>query len=239
MIGKIREWMKFHLRWLTISIKAGPLKGMKWIAVAGTNFFMGKYEVFKTEGMLKCVKPGDVVYDIGGHVGYYSVLSSVLAGPTGRVFVFEPRPLNIAFIKHHIRINGIENITLLEAAVADRSGEASFEDQTGSGTGHLSEKGRLKVKTIVIDEFADGESHPYPDFLKMDIEGGEIDALNGARRTIAKSRPNLVLATHGDTTHSFVLDFLKEHDYSYEVLNPEAIKGDTEIVAFPAEKASS
>jgi FkbM family methyltransferase len=239
MIRKIRERLKFHLRWLTVRIKAGPLKGMKWIAVAGTNFFMGRYEEFKTEGLLKCVQPGDVVYDIGGHVGYYSVLSSVLAGPTGRVFVFEPRPLNIAFIKHHIRINGIENITLLETAVSDRAGEAAFEDRTGSGTGHLSEEGRLKVSTLVIDEFVDGESHPYPDFLKMDIEGGEIDALNGARRTIEKSRPNLLLATHGGATHSFVLDYLKQYDYTYEVLNPEAVKGDTEIVAFPAEKAMS
>ena len=73
----------------------------------------------------------------------------------------------------------------------------------------------------------------------MDIEGGEIDALNGARKTIEKSRPNLLLATHGDATHSFVLDYLKQYDYTYEVLNPEAIKGDTEIVAFPAEKAIS
>lgn len=231
--------MKFHLRWLTIRIKAGPLKGMKWIAVAGTNFFLGRYEEFKTEGLLKCVQPGDIVYDVGGHVGYYSVLSSVLAGPTGHVFVFEPRPLNIAFIKHHVQINGIENVTLLEAAVSDKTGEAGFEDKTGSGTGHLSVDGGLKVQTLVIDEFVNGESHPYPDFLKMDIEGGEIDALNGARKTIEKSRPNLLIATHGDTAHSFVLDYLEQYDYTYEVLNPDAIKGDTEIVAFPAETAKS
>ena len=73
----------------------------------------------------------------------------------------------------------------------------------------------------------------------MDIEGDEIDALNGSRRTIEKSRPNLLLATHGSATHSFVLDYLKQYDYTYEVLNPEAVKGDTEIVAFPAEKAMS
>lgn len=63
--------------------------------------------------------------------------------------------------------------------------------------------------------------------------------MNGARKTIEKSRPNLLIATHGDAAHSFVLAYLEQYDYTYEVLNPEAIKGDTEIVAFPAETAKS
>ncbi len=65
-MGKLREWAKLRLKWLTVRTKAGPLKGMKWIAVAGTNFFMGRYEESKTEGLLKCVQPSDIVYDIGG-----------------------------------------------------------------------------------------------------------------------------------------------------------------------------
>jgi len=237
MIRKIRERMKLWMRWLTVPIKAGPLKGMKWIVVSGSNFIRGRYEEFKTEAVLKCVKPGDVVYDVGGHVGYYSILSSVLAGPRGKVFVFEPRPLNAIFLKRHVAINEIANLTLIEAAVSDRSGNAGFEDKTGSGTGHLSTEGSLKVETIVLDELVNGGSYPDPDFLKMDIAGGEIDALNGARKTIERSRPVMVIATHGDTEHAFVLDYLQQYDYVYDVLNPEAIKGDTEIVAFPAEAA--
>ena len=179
----------------------------------------------------------DVVYDVGGHVGYYSILSSVLAGPTGKVFVFEPRPLNVSFLKRHIRINGVENVTLIEAAVSDKSGNASFEDETGSGTGHLSAHGNLKVETIVLDEFANGDLHPCPDFLKIDIEGGEIDALNGARKTIESSRPVMLIATHGKTELDFVLEYLQQYDYVHKVLNPEGKKGGTEVVAYPAETA--
>ena len=65
-------------------------------------------------------------------------------------------------------------MALIEAAVSDKAGDAGFEDNTGSGTGHLSVDGNLKVVTIVLDEFVDGKSHPDPDFLKMDIKGGEI-----------------------------------------------------------------
>ena len=93
--------------------------------------------------------------------------------------------------------------------------------------------GNLKVITIVLDEFVDGKSHPDPDFLKMDIEGGEIGGLDGALKTIERARPVLLVATHGDREHAFVLDYLEQYDYVHEVLNPDAIKGDTEIVAFP------
>ena len=233
MIRELRERVKLWMQWFMVPIKAGPLKGMKWSVVSGGNFIRGRYEEFKTEALLKCVKPSDVIYDVGGHVGYYSILSSVLAGPTGKVFVFEPRPLNVAFLKRHIKFNDIENITLVEAAVSDKAGDAGFDDNTGSGTGHLSADGDLKVATIVLDEFVDGKSHPDPDFLKMDIEGGEIGALDGARKIIERARPVLLVATHGDREHAFVLDYLKQYDYVHEVLNPDALKGDTEIVAFP------
>ena len=125
-------------------------------------------------------------------------------------------------------------MALIEAAVSDKAGDAGLEDNTGSGTGHLSVDGNLKVVTIVLDEFVDGKSHPDPDFLKMDIEGGEIGALNGSRKTIVRARPVLLVATHGDREHAFVLDYLEQYDYVHEVLNTDAIKGDTEIIAFPA-----
>jgi hypothetical protein len=92
----------------------------------------------------------------------------------------------------------------------------------------------LKVVTIVVDEFVDGQSHPDPDFLKMDIKDAEIGALDGARKTIERACPVLLVATHGDREHAFVLDYLEQYDYVHEVLNPDAIKGDTEIIAFPA-----
>ena len=130
MIRKIREQVKLWMQWVMVRIKAGPLKGKKWSVVSGGNFIRGRYEEFKTEALLKCIKPGDVVYDVGGHVGYYSVLSSVLAGPTGKVFVFEPRPMNVAFLKRHIKFNGVENVTHIEAAVSDKAGDAGFEDNT-------------------------------------------------------------------------------------------------------------
>jgi FkbM family methyltransferase len=232
---QFREQIKLCLRWFTLPIKDGPLKGMRWIAASGARFIRGTYEPDKTEAFHRCVNLGDIVYDVGGHVGYYSVLCSKLTGPTGKVLAFEPRPLNSSYIRHHIKINDIKNICLFDAAVSNVSGEASFESRTGTGTGHLSGKGNLNVKTIVLDEFVFLESHPPPDFLKIDIEGGEVNALNGAKKLLAKVRPKLLVATHGKKESSFVLNLLEQNKYEYEILNPDAVKGDTEILAFPKE----
>jgi len=234
MTGRIREQIKFFLKWFTLPIIGGPLKGLKWIAASGGRFIRGTYETEKTEAFQRCVNAGDVVYDVGGHVGYYSVISSQMTGARGRVFVFEPRPVNASYIKQHIKINGLKNVTLFDVAVSDKTGNAKFESRIGTGTGHLSSEGNLHVKTIVLDEFVFEKSLPYPDFLKIDIEGGEIKALNGAQKILTKARPKLLIATHGEKENSFVLDLLKKYKYEYEILNPDSIKGDTEILAFPA-----
>ncbi|MDX1459938.1 MAG: FkbM family methyltransferase [Xanthomonadales bacterium] len=233
MSGKFHEQLKLRTRWLTAPIRKGPLKGKRWIVASGLNFIRGRYEIFKTEAFVNNIRTGDIVYDIGGHVGYYSVLCATLAGEGGRVYVFEPRPMNIAYIRRHLELNGVENVELIEAALSDQAGQAQFDISSGTGTGHLANDGGLSVRTMVLDEMIDGKRYPYPDFLKMDIEGGEIRALNGARRVVEQARPRMLLATHGEATHEFVLDYLDGFGYRYEVLNPDATKGDTEIIAWP------
>jgi len=231
MFRQFKDSLKLTFRWLTLRIKAGPLTGLRWIAWSGKRFLAGTYEPCKTAAVVRSVKPGQTTFDVGGHVGYYAIIQAQLAGPQGHVYVFEPRPLNISYIKQHIRINNIDNITLIESAVSDKSGVSQFESRVGTGTGHLSREGNLRVKTIVIDALIE-DGYPAPDFLKIDVEGSEIAVLNGARKTIADHRPKLLVATHGDTEHEFVLNFLKQHQYQHEILNENATKGDTEILAW-------
>ncbi len=235
MFRSIREKLKFTTAWFTLPITGGPLRGHRWIAFAGKRFLQGTYEPAKTAAVVKSVTPGQTAWDIGGHVGYFAMVESKLVGDTGRVLVFEPRPLNIACIKRHMDINHVSNVTLIEAAVADRPGQARFESRTGTGTGHLSGSGNLQVATVAVDWLIEREGYPMPDFIKIDVEGGEIDAIRGARRTISRRRPRMLVATHGETEHQFVMEFLESLDYEIEVLNESAIKGDREIVAWPAE----
>lgn len=216
-----------------LKIQSGPLKGKKWIATSGKKFITGKFEEYKTEAFIKHFTKGSVFYDIGAHIGYFSATASIINDGEGHVYSFEPRPDNAKFFKQHVAVNAFKNITLTESAVAAVEGEANFNANTGTATGHLDADGNLKVKVVSIDKmYAKGEL-PKPDFIKIDVEGGEIFVLEGCEQVISQCRPKLLIATHSPEKHQYVISFLEKYSYRYEVLNQDGIKGDTEIMAIP------
>ena len=193
----LRELLKWSLYPFTLPIKAGPLVGYKWIPSSGSRFLRGIYEPEKTEALCKIVARGDIVLDIGAHVGYFSVLMSSLVGPTGKIFSFEPRGINYTFLKKHLSKNNCSNVHVIKAAVGNTIGTAYMDTRTGTGTGKLHEAGNLAVKIISVDGFyREFPQYPPPSFMKIDVEGAEFEVLKGAEHTIRKFKPRIVLATH-------------------------------------------
>jgi len=117
--------------------------------------------------------------------------------------------------------------------VGEKDGFVQFDTAHGSATGRVSSDGDLKVKQVSIDRMVGDGELPSPDFIKIDVEGGEIDVLKGLTGVVAKCRPRLIIATHNPECYTFTTDFLKKNRYRFEVLNPDPVKGDTEIVALP------
>ncbi len=138
--------MRAKLNWAVLPIFSGPLKGDRWLLATRSSFFFGTYEPAQTALFCKVVKPGDVVYDVGAHFGYYTLLASKLVGTEGRVLAFEPSPPNLARLYRHIELNRCSNVQVLELAVSDREGIAHFETRIGSGLGHLAPDGPVEVK---------------------------------------------------------------------------------------------
>jgi len=217
-----------------VRIRRGPLKGARFSVASGINFLKGAYERDKTEALMRTAAPGDVCYDVGAHIGYFSLVMSKIVGAAGQVYAFEARPRNAVFLRRHLAANDAANVAVVQAAVSRAGGTARFETRSGSGTGRLSDAGNIGVDTLALDEIVDGKAYRFPDFIKIDIEGGETDALLGARRTIERCRPKMLVATHDDEKTAFAKSFLEELDYRCEVINPDAVKGDLEILALPS-----
>ena len=187
---------------MAVHILKGRLKGMKWIVSSGNpRYCLGTYEHKHQELFTKTITEGGCVYDIGAHVGFYTLLASVLVGNGGRVIAFEPLPRNIHYLKKHLQLNHCNNVTLIEAAVGGKSGNAFFRIEPSSYTGYLSTEGRFKVKLVGLDEIVLNGEIPPPDYIKMDIEGGEYLALLGAREILIKYHPTIFLSTHGIEVH--------------------------------------
>ncbi|MBG0787300.1 MAG: FkbM family methyltransferase [Anaerolineaceae bacterium] len=217
---------------MAMPIMQGRLRGTKWIVGAGEHgYWLGSYEMNKRLAFEREIKPGTVMYDIGANVGYFSLLAAELAGPEGQVYAFEPLPRNVEFLEKHIKINKCNNIEIVEAAVSDHSGEAHFDLGASTAMGHIAESGGIQVKMVALDEMlAAGELRP-PDYMKVDVEGAEYEALKGARNLLEKYHPLLFLDTHQREAHLPTIELLKELGYKFEILDGKSLTATKELIA--------
>jgi FkbM family methyltransferase len=209
--------MKGWLGRRTFPILRGPLAGKKWLLASRINFFLGTYEPGQTRAFQDIVKPGDVVYDVGAHYGYYTLLSSLLAGDRGKVIAFEPSPSNLARLQLHLQANRCGNVEIEEFALSDREGTARFDNQTGSGTGHLSASGSIEVRTTTLDLLP--ARLPAPQVIKIDCEGAEVQVLEGGAQMLSSARPAIFLSTHGDHLKQACFRLLEGWGYSSRQLH--------------------
>jgi FkbM family methyltransferase len=176
---------------LVVPVLGGINRGMRWITGAGTTSgcWLGSYEEDHAPALQQVVRPGMVAYDLGANAGFYTLALSRIVGASGRVFSFEPDARNAHFLRRHIDLNKLQNVTVVQAAVSNSTKLVAF---TGWEVVQVS---AYLVPAISLDEFiAAGNS--APDFVKMDIEGAEVDALEGARNLLSKVRPDFLMATH-------------------------------------------
>lgn len=151
----------------------------------------GVYEPLETEFLQAQVSAGDVVVDIGAHIGYYTLLFAKLVGPQGKVFAFEPDPTNFAILSRNVAANGYANVVLVPKAVSDTTGVATLY-LSGSNSGdhrlYPSETDRtaIKVVTTSLDDYFGDYAEPIA-FVKLDIQGAEYAAVSGMSRVLQRN----------------------------------------------------
>lgn len=234
---RLKDRFKSWAAPVKVPIRSGPLKGVGWSVSSGIRFIRGTFEDYKTAAVVEHIHEGDIVIDVGAHVGYYSAIASRLVGTQGRVISFEPRPVNIRILTNNLPESAFPNVTLIRKGVGASSERKRFETRTGTGTGHVSDTGDIEIDIVALDELAASGELPLPAFLKIDVEGGEIGVLQGARDLIRRALPVILVATHGEKEHTFVIGVLEEHGYRYEILDPGEKSGDVEILALPPARA--
>jgi FkbM family methyltransferase len=157
----------------------------------------GDEEAHMTALFKQAVQPGDTVLDVGGYLGWFTLLAARAVGPTGRVIVIEANPQSQGLLERNIERNGFsDRVTIHRTAVADKPGTATFywDASDGSASGLAAPDnvgGTYVVPVATIDSLLGAE--PDPDVAKIDIEGGEVAALAGMRETLAGAKPGMKL----------------------------------------------
>lgn len=235
VIGKV---LRLPLRMIPsgtqMPILRGPMRGKRWIVGASNHgCWLGTYERSMQKMFLTTIKRGDVVYDLGANVGFYSLLASVLVGSDGQVFSFEPAPRNLEFIRRHLELNRVKNCSVFDVAVSNSNGTARFDFGLHPHLGHLGgdSENAARMRTVTLDSLvASGQIKP-PNFIKCDIEGAEFDALTGAAGILSKYAPVILLATHGPKVHQDCCSLLADIGYQLTPLDYPSLHKASEILA--------
>jgi FkbM family methyltransferase len=182
------------------------------------------------EALRRLLAPGMTVWDVGANVGFFSLVCGRLVAPAGRVVAFEPVGASAAAIRRNAELNGLGGvIEAREAAVWSESGRGELlvvADRSWShlaATGHHAQtRAEVAVELVAADDLvAAGE--PPPDVVKVDVEGAEIQVLDGMERVLREHGPVLVIELH--ETNRAVAERLRAAGYTMENLDgPEPIE---------------
>ena len=165
--------------------------------IGGSIIRQREYEPFLTRLFEQLLRPGMQVLDVGANMGYFSLLSASLVGESGRVYSWEPSPSNVKMLLASQLANGFKNVEIVQAAAGRRSGLLNYFPNFSNGM--VSEIGQVRpeqafaaetVMALRIDDVLPRDAKI--DFVKIDVEGFEYEALNGAMEMLRRCRPMIV-----------------------------------------------
>ena len=174
-----------------------------WVEIEGEKMYLDKvdalslsingiHEKIITNLIKKEIHSGDVVLDIGAHIGYYTLQFANLVGSTGKVYAFEPEPKNFELLKKNVQINKHDNVVLIQKIVSDKDGIVEFFiskfDSIGNKLFKSNEAGSsIKIESTTLDEYFKDLKKKI-DFIKMDIQGGEGKAILGMKNLLKENK---------------------------------------------------
>ncbi len=212
------------------------------------DMLTGSYEKDTIEKILKEKINKIIIWDIGAHIGYYSLLFASNINNQSRILCFEPNPNNTEWLESNLKLNTKYSsmITLYQKALSDKKQEINFnignkDDATSSG-GYIdnitpplpdssySNFKKIKMVTSTIDELVFEEGLEIPNILKIDTEGAELKILEGGINTIEKYKPELIIEVHTIPLMFYITNFLNKINYSIEILDEENNNINTKII---------
>jgi len=227
-------------------------------------YVCGSFEPNEFAFLDRILRPGMVFIDVGANDGYYTLFAARRIGPTGRVVAAEPSSRERAHLQRNLGRNGLDNVTVVPAAIGATSGLADLHLAHGVHAGHNTlgsfahdDVVRASLERVPIEPLDAvvarlGLSHV--DFIKVDVEGAEARVISGAANVLATMRPLMLLEVNdkalraqGHCAQSLVDTLRVDLRYEIFVFSPATgmpVKPrdgeplSSNVVAVPAERVS-
>lgn len=209
-LRKIKKTIEFKISEAkSIKVKYGLIVGKR---MHGNLYMNHRLDTLSDEeNFYKILNLKDkVIVELGANLGVYTLYFSEAAGKNGRVFSFEPNPIVFNLLKKNMMKNKCDNVELLNYGVGDEDSKLvfvskRFVNETGSFDKAIQEKLKKdkfgyrswEIEIKKLDSVKEFDSVKKIDFIKIDIEGMEMEALLGAKKLIKTGSPDLYIEIHG------------------------------------------
>jgi FkbM family methyltransferase len=230
-----------------VRIQSGLSQGM-WMQICvarEASLWRGDHDREVQNAIWAAVRPGEVVYDVGAHVGTMALGAAQLVGELGRVVAFDGDPENVERLRRNSARNGLEDhLQVVHAAVWSRTAANGIPFRRGatvSSQGGVEADGNhpvlaggeiINVPAITLDDFV-AAGGPPPQLVKVDVEGGEYEVLRGGARLFATQRPLIIAEIHHQQAAEQITAWLNEYQYDAQWKIPEE-KFPRRLFAWPA-----
>jgi FkbM family methyltransferase len=203
--------------------------------ISSQVFWRGSYSSAELSWMGQVIKKDWVFFDIGANKGEFSLFAAKRL-TQGKVIAFEPVPSLCAELQQNILLNHFQQVRVVCKGLSDCQGEAiiynareKYDNEWNLGTysiyqGNKTNTAFGKIELMVLDDFVKSENMERLDLMKIDIEGAEWKMLQGARETIARFKPLILVELNAETTAAAgytpidILDFLKGFGYRFRII---------------------
>lgn len=159
--------------------------------IASSIYYLGAYEAGTVSVLKRFLHHGDLFLDVGAHIGFISCVVARFVGDSGFVYAVEPNPETFRILRENIRINSLENVGALEVALGAEVGKARIYENADKAVASLirpkdfSEDSGEKIVVTTIDTLIENGIIRIPTFIKIDVEGFELEVLKGARKLLS------------------------------------------------------
>ena len=200
------RWESLHQAWnRNVRVPVRLPFGALWLLRrdnVGEPLLKKTFESAELAFVERFLKPGMTVLDLGAHHGLYTLLASKRVGSRGKVIAFEPSPRERRALLLHLILNRCGNVKVEGLAVGNEDTEADLFVVEGTQTGCnslkppdvLSGTFPKRVRVVRIDDWLDKRKFGQIDFVKLDVEGAELEALKGASRLLERVPRPVILA---------------------------------------------
>lgn len=186
-----------------IIIKIGDLSGRFYVRTPGELRILesmgggGSGEKAVLELLISKLSAGDVVYDVGGHVGLYTIFLAKAVGPQGKVITFEPEKQNYQHLLENIKLNDLNNVFVFKKALGEKDGKTKLYLGEDGGNSSLLQIHPTNADFELVDvangdELVKKEKLSMPKAVKIDVEGFEYSVIEGLSGALKNSACKIV-----------------------------------------------